>query len=398
MGAGLVDDPYPRYHELRDAGPVHEGTIPQHLGLAELGGAHPDGLDFAAYDWQTVDQVLRDNDTFSNAWYQPTLEPFIGKTILQMDAPEHRRYRGLAQPGLARGDMARWQATWVDPYLDELFDAISAEPERRADLNPLLCARLPVHTIAKAWGIEDSDIERVHELAVTQLSAGGDVEAAMRASAELAGLLREQVAIRRVEPADDLISLMCNAEFADDDGERHRLTDDEVFGFARLLLTAGAGTTFRGLGSLLLGLLRDPEQLERVLDDRSLVEPAIEEGLRWEQPLSAVSRLVSRDCELAGVAVPAGSFVHVALGAANHDPARWDDPDRFDIERAPQPHVTFGGGTHFCLGVHLARMEMKSGLEAVLDRFPDVRLDPDAPEPRITGLTFRMPTAVPVVW
>jgi cytochrome P450 len=294
--------------------------------------------------------------------------------------------------------MARWQATWVDPYLDELFDSLTTEPERRVDLNARLCALLPVHTIAKAWGIEESDIERVHELAVTQLSAGGDIEAAMRASEELGEILRAQVAVRRVDPAEDLISLMCSAEVADEDGERHQLTDAEVLGFARLLLTAGAGTTFRGLGSLLLGLLRDPEQLDRVRDDRTLVEPAIEEGLRWEQPLSAVSRLVTRDCELAGVPVPVGSFVHVAIGAANHDPARWDDADEFDIARAPQPHATFGGGTHFCLGVHLARMEMKAGLEAVLDRLPAVRLDPDAPDPFVTGLTFRMPTAVPVVW
>jgi cytochrome P450 len=135
-----------------------------------------------------------------------------------------------------------------------------------------------------------------------------------------------------------------------------------------------------------------------VRDDRRLLESAIEEGLRWEQPLSAVTRLATRDCELAGVRVPSGSFVHVALGSANHDPARWDEPDRYDVGRAPQPHATFGGGAHFCIGVHLARMELKAALEAVLDRLPDVRLDPAAPVPHVTGLTFRMPTAVPVVW
>jgi cytochrome P450 len=108
--------------------------------------------------------------------------------------------------------------------------------------------------------------------------------------------------------------------------------------------------------------------------------------------------LAARDCELAGVAIPAGSFVHAAIGAANHDPARWDDPDRFDLGRAPLPHVTFGGGAHFCIGVHLARMEMKAGLVAVLDRLPEVRFDPAEPAPHVTGLTFRMPTALPVVW
>jgi cytochrome P450 len=398
MGAGLVDDPYPRYHELRATGPVHQGTIPEHLGIADARGTHPDGLDFSAYDWATVDEILRDNESFSNASYAPTLEPFIGRTILQMDEPEHRRYRGLAQPGLARADMARWQATWVDPYLARLFETIRAQPGQRADLNARLCSLLPVHTIAKAWGIADTDIDRVHELAISQLTPSGDYAAAIRAAEELAGLLREQIAQRRVEPADDLISLMCTAEVVDDDGDPHRLADDEVLAFARLLLTAGAGTTYRGLGSLLVALLSNPDQLVRLRDDRSLLEPAVEEGLRWEQPLSAVTRLAARDAELGGVAIPAGSFVHAAIGAANHDPARWDDPDRFDIGRPPQPHVTFGGGAHFCIGVHLARMEMKAGLDAVLDQLPGIRFDPDEPVPHITGLTFRMPTAVPVTW
>ena len=165
-----------------------------------------------------------------------------------------------------------------------------------------------------------------------------------------------------------------------------------------MLLTAGAGTTYRGLGSLLVALLGNPDQLERLRADRGLLEPAVEEGLRWEQPLSAVTRLATRASELGRVAIPEGSFVHAAIGAANHDPARWDDPDRFDLGRVPQPHVTFGGGAHFCIGVHLARMEMKAGLEAVLDQLPGIRFDPDEPAPYVTGLTFRMPTALPVMW
>src|SRR5262249_31799405 len=197
------------------------------------------------------------------------LEPFIGRTILQMDGKEHRRYRGLAQPGLARGDMARWQATWVDPYLDQLFETITAGERDRAELNELLCSLLPVHTIAKAWGIAQADIDRVHELAITQLTAGGDYARAISSAHELAGLLRDQIALRRVDPADDLISLMCTAEVVDEDGDRHRLTDDEVLAFARLLLTAGAGTTYRGLGSLLVGLLTNPDQLDRVRDDHT---------------------------------------------------------------------------------------------------------------------------------
>ena len=136
MGAGVVDDPYPRYHELRAAGPVLPGTIPEHLGVPDFRPAHPDGHDFSVYDWAGVDQVLRDDETYSNASYAPGLEPFIGRTILQMDGREHRRYRGLAQPGLTRADMARWQSTWVDPYLAQLFAEIVAEPDRQRRPQP----------------------------------------------------------------------------------------------------------------------------------------------------------------------------------------------------------------------------------------------------------------------
>jgi cytochrome P450 len=398
MGAGLVDDPYPRYDELRASGPVHEGTIAAHFGVPEYTTARPPGRDFTMYDWATVDQVLRDDETFSNASYAPLLEAQIGPTILQMDGREHRRYRGLAQPGFARSDMARWQATWVQPYVDELLDEIAADAPGPVDLYLRLCARMPVHTIAMAWGVAEDDIPRVHELAVRQLSPGGDPAPAVAAATEIAVLLRDEIARRRVDPGDDLISLMCAAELVDDDGAHHHLDDDEILAFARLLLTAGAGTTFRGLGCLLVALLADREQYTLVRDDRRLVERAVEEALRWEQPLSAVTRLVVRDCEVGGVAIPAGSRAHACLGAANHDPARWDDPHRFDVRRPALPHATFGGGPHFCLGVHLARMEMKVALDAILDRLPDLRLDPDQPAPHITGLTFRLPTGVPVVW
>src|SRR5262249_12893082 len=150
-------------------------------------------------------------------------------------------------------------------------------------------------------------------------------------AAALGEMLREQVARRRGEPAEDLISLMCAAELGGDAGERHALTGQEGLAFARLLLSAGGGATFRGLGSLVLSLLTHPTQLERVREGR--VHEAVEETLRFESPLTAVERAVTRDCELGGVTIPAGSNVHASLSAANHDPARWANPHRFDVGR-----------------------------------------------------------------
>ena len=157
------------------------------------------------------------------------------------------------------------------------------------------------------------------------------------------------LAARRVEPRDDLISALAAAEI---DGQK--LEDEEIYSFLRLLLPAGVETTYRSLGNLLLGLLSDPVQLNAVRDDRTLIPQAIEEGVRWEPPLLTITRTATRDTELGGVQIPAGSSVMPMLGAANRQEDRWPDPDRFDPSRPPQPHAGFGIGVHACLGVHLA--------------------------------------------
>jgi cytochrome P450 len=180
------------------------------------------------------------------------------------------------------------------------------------------------------------------------------------------------------------------------DGQR--LTDDEIIAFLRLLLPAGAETTYRSSSNLLFGLLCHPEQLEGVRRDRALIPQAIEEGLRWECPLLSIMRTATGDTEVEGVAIPAGAAVSVHLGAANRDPARWTDPDRFDVFRLPRPHIAFALGPHVCLGMHLARMETRVALETLFDRLPGLRLDPAADDVHISGLVFRSPQALPVVF
>ena len=169
---------------------------------------------------------------------------------------------------------------------------------------------------------------------------------------------------RRREPREDIISDLALAEL---DGEH--LSDDEIFSFVRLLLPAGVETTFRSTGNLLFTLLSHPDQLEAVRADRSLVPQAIEEALRFETPLLNITRLATRDTEVGGVPVPAGSTVMIMIAAANRDETRYPDPDRFDIFRSdPKPHISFGHGPHVCLGMHLARMETRVALDLLLDR------------------------------
>ncbi|HTO40948.1 MAG TPA: cytochrome P450, partial [Rhizomicrobium sp.] len=165
------------------------------------------------------------------------------------------------------------------------------------------------------------------------------------------------------------------------------------------LLPAGAGTTYRSLGIALVTLLERPELLEKVKADRSLVPAVVDEVLRWNGPvLVAPPRLATCDTELAGIAVPKGSIVEACIAAANRDPAQFEDAHLFNPFRPLKPNLSFSTGPHFCVGSQVARMELVTALNAVFDRLPNIRFDPDAPRPTITGLWYRMPTGVPVVW
>jgi cytochrome P450 len=140
----------------------------------------------------------------------------------------------------------------------------------------------------------------------------------------------------------------------------------------------------------------NPEQLDALRADRTLMRAAIEEGLRWEPPLTGIARTCTRDTVIDGVSVPAGTVVSVCMGSANRDPKRWSDPDRFDIRREGKQHMAFAFGPHTCLGMHLARMETTVALNALLDRLPELRLDPTADDVHVSGLTFRAPQRLPV--
>jgi len=183
---------------------------------------------------------------------------------------------------------------------------------------------------------------------------------------------------------------------AEIDGEK--LADEEIFSFLRLLLPAGVETTYRALGSLLLALLSDPVQLEAIRADRSLLPQAIEEGVRWEAPLLTITRLATRDTVLGGVQIPAGATVMPMLGSANRQDDRYPNPNAFDLFRTPKGNLGWGHGVHVCLGMHLARLEMRTAINLLLDRLPNLRLDPDGDDPHIRGQVFRSPTSVPVLF
>jgi cytochrome P450 len=315
----------------------------------------------------------------------------MGHTIIEMDQPEHRRYRGLISKAFTPHAMQRWERDVVRPIVSRLVDGFANKG--RADLARELFFPFPVQVIVEMMGLPSEDIPVVQRKAVELISILKDAERGFAASQWLHDYFTGVITARRDAPAEDLVSVLAQAEL---DGQK--LTNDEIIAFLRLLLPAGGETTYRASSNLMVGLLSHPDQLAAVRADRSLVPQAVDEGLRWESPLTAISRISTRDVEVDGVTIPEGSGVHVCTGAANHDPTHWRDAEQFDIFREQRANLAFGFGQHVCLGMHLARMEMSVALGEVLDRLPNLRLDPDADGVRITGLGFRAPNHLPVLF
>ncbi len=387
-GGGFATDPYPAFHRLRETGPVHEGIVGPLVGFTGEGFfqglPYPDRRHYSAFDWTTCDAVFRDGETFVSKPPPEDTQGITNASILYMDGAEHRRYRALVQPSFLPKRSSWWTERWVVGAIDALLDRMA--PNGGADLNVEYFSAIPLLTITGSFGVSVADALDIRQ-AVT--SDGLGIEAFMR-------ILPPIIQARRREPRDDLISVLVAAEVTDEDGSTHRLTDDEVLIFAFILLAAGSGTTWKQMGITMLALFQHPEWLDAVRADRAQLRPVVEESLRWMPTDPMFSRFVAADTELAGVEVPAGAVMHLCLAAANRDPSRWERPDEFDPSRPPQPHMGFGNGAHICLGMHVARAEIVAAIGALLDRFPDLRLDPDAPAPHITGMYERGPTSVPV--
>jgi cytochrome P450 len=347
---------------------------------------------FMVYRHEEVQQMLRDNETFSSAIIIDAFGDALGKHVmLGMDEPEHGRHRTLVSKAFSQKALARWEHELVGQVANELIDRFA--DRGHADLRSEFTFPYPTQIIASLLGLPREDYPQFQRWSVALLSILFERDRGLAASEALREYFVPILADRRQEPREDLISGLAQAEI---DGER--LSDEEIFSFLRLLLPAGVETTYRSLGNLLLGLLSNPDQLDAVRADRSLIPQAIEEAIRWEPPLLTITRVATRDTELGGVSIPAGSAVMPVLGAANRQEDRYPDPDRFDIFRQPRAHIGFGHGVHVCLGMHLARLEMRVALNLLFDRLPNLRLDPDGNDPHIRGQVFRSPTSIPVLF
>lgn len=370
----LSSDPYPLYRRLRERDPVHRSYL--------LGG-------FVLTRHEDVLGVLKDARFSADEKNSPSFEKQMRRmrklgllepdkeipiSMLRSDPPDHTRLRQLVSKAFTPRAI-----TAIEPRIEAI---VNERLDRAAEHDGMelisgLASPVPVIVIAEMIGVPVEDRDRFTRWSDDVVRGMGvqsirDARISVRASRELEHYFKGIAAVRREDPKDDLMSRLLEAE-----EEGDRLTTPEVMSILQLLLVAGNETTTNLIGNGLLALMRNPDQLELLQRNPDLVEGAIDELLRYDGPVQATSRIALEDVEIGGRTVRKGQNAFVVLGAANRDPERFADPDRLDVTRNPEEHVSFGHGRHFCLGSNLARLEARYSIRGVIERFPNLKLATD---------------------
>lgn len=369
----MLSDPYPIYERLRAAHPV--------FYREELGA-------WLVTSYDAVNTALR-SPQFSSERY-PRMKQVLAKrgfgelvddrmrSMLHMDAPDHTRLRSLVNKAFTPRIVEAMEGR-IQQLADQLLDAVGSRGEM--DVIEQLAYPLPVMVIAEMLGVPVEDRARFREWSdETAAVASGNLAAlpeeelrrGFAARNELTDYFRGKVAEQRDKRNDNLLSALVQAE-----EEGGRLTENELYSTLVLLLVAGNETTTNLIGNGLHALLRHPDQLRRVADDRTLIPSAVEEMLRYDSPVQLTTRAANTDLDLSRTRIKQGDFVYLFIGAANRDPAQFDHPDRFDVSRPDNKHLAFGAGHHFCLGAPLARLEAQVAIRTLLRRYPRLRLSDD---------------------
>jgi cytochrome P450 len=371
-------DPFSVYARLRAASPVVR--IPPPFNA------------WAVFDYAGVRSALADPALFSSEVNAPRT------WFLFQDPPRHTKQRGLISRAFTPRMIAGLESR-IRAISRRLIDAVIDRGEM--DMAADLAVPLPMIVVAEMIGIPTDEWPRFTRwvdgiLGLSHTRSGEQAKAvAMGAfnavSAEMSEYLAAMIESRRLAPRDDLLTRLVEAE-----AEGERLAPHEILGFFQLLILAGQETTTNLLNNAVLCLTEHPDQLAHIRVDLGLLPGAIEEVLRYRPPFLWLMRTPTRDVELGGQVVPAGALMLLMVGAANRDPARFPEPERFDITRDPNPHLAFGHGNHFCLGASLARLEGRVVLTDVLTRLTGLRRSSDDPwEPR-PALHVHGPNRLPV--
>ncbi len=356
---GIDNDPYPTWRRMRDEAPLYYNDRYDFFALTRF-----DDVEKGLVDWKTF--ISGKGSVLEMIKADVTMPP---GSILFEDPPAHDHHRGLLSRVFTPKRMLE-----IEPKV-RAFCARSLDPLQGSggfDFIGDLGAQMPMRTIGMLLGIPEEDQERIRDRLDEglRLDEGVMPEMDPEYGALGVGEFEEYIDWRAEHPSDDLMTDLLNAEFEDVNGVVRKLTRQEVLNYVSLLAGAGNETTTRLIGWTGKVLAENPDQRQLLVEDPSLVPNAIEELLRYEAPSPVQSRYVTRDVEYYGRTVPEGSIMVIINGSANRDERAFPDPDRFDIRRKINHHLTFGYGIHFCLGSHLARLEGRVALEEVLKRFP----------------------------
>ncbi|MDZ7885060.1 MAG: cytochrome P450 [Mycobacterium sp.] len=363
---GIVHDPYPTYATLRDEAPLYYNEKYRFWALSR----HSD-----------VEQALSNWETFSNSrsdileLVQSDFDMPDGVMMFE-DPPVHSMLRAL----MSRVFTPRRMAAIEDQIRE--FCVRCLDPQVGSggfDIIAELAAMMPMRVIGMLLGIPESEQIGVRDANDANLRTRPGAPMKVRDADRIADgrIYADYVQWRSEHPSDDLMTALLNVEFTDASGVTRKLTRKEVLHYTQVVAGAGNETTGRLIGWLAKVLAEHPEQRRAVHDDRSLLNRAVDETLRFEPTGPHVARWVAQDFEAYGQTVPAGSAMLLLFGAANRDPRRYRLPDDFDIRRDNISHLTFGKGLHYCLGANLARLEGRVALDELLNRFPDWEIDYD---------------------
>ncbi|MFE0251253.1 cytochrome P450 [Streptomyces sp. NPDC059010] len=385
LGEEFFRNPHPVYAGLRAQGPVHRVRVPE--------GAEA----WLVVGHQACRAALAD-PTLSKNWKHaspdlPLARLSAGENLLSSNPPDHTRLRRLVSREFTPRRVETL-APRVRALTGDLLDTMLTSPDGRADLVEDLSFPLAMGTICELLGVPRLDRGSFRSWAEEALSSP-DRDTRTAATAAMTRYLVDMIDEKRGHPGDDLISALIRT--TDEDGDR--LSSDELVGMAWLLLVTGFETTVNLIASGVLALLRHPDQLTDLRADLGLIDNAVEEMLRYDTPVETTTyRFTTEPLEIAGVMIPGGGeLVLLALADAGRDPARFPDPDRFDIHRATSGHLAFGHGIHYCLGAPLARLQTTTAVTALLERCPDLALDANpATLPWRHGLLIRGPRRLPV--
>jgi cytochrome P450 len=363
----FFEDPYPTYRRLRDEAPVYTNDKYGFVALSR---------------YADVVQAHRDWDTFSSAHGvemgtltsgKPPPEPV---SMIMMDPPPHHHMRALVNRVFtprAVADLEPMVRGVICSYLDDLrgrstFDAVGE-----------FSGPFPVEVICTFLGVPPADHQRIrHQVDLMLHREPGSLHPSKEgfdAARAFGAYLYDLVVDKRAHPTDDLLSDLCTVEAVREDGDRSRLDDIEITGFATLLTAAGSETVTKLVGSAVVLFARNPGEWRKVRENAALIPGSVEEVLRYWSPSQYQGRFSVRESDLHGVRIPAGLPVLLLTGAANHDEREFSDPDRFDVDRVPGMALGFGHGIHTCLGAALARMESRIAIEEWIRRWPEFEVD-----------------------